>query len=440
MKEQRLLFLLVSSTLFCAYICSDNSESPSNTIGESTIEIHAKKAGQQNSKKVKLLLGITEDPEKSENLFKGFSEKLSKNLEYGGQLEVSQRKFEHPKSKKEVIDFFDQGYPLVLFVNYLNKDNAVEWRLYDATQAEMVKGKKYGRTGQITPRWAHGVAQDLWPELSQEPGIFLTKIAYVKRLKGMSRKYRSQICLADFDGSNEKVLLDLPNIYVELSFHPDKNDPRLLVSEFTAEGARLIMLDFHGNKKVILGGDRSIMGASLSPKGDKAIYKDAGDIWRYRYDAKTRSANHEVVIRNKHKCSSATLCPNDDIIYCSDGKIYRYDAITGNSAKIIEDGIAPSYSPTQKKIAYSKRMGGTLQLMLHDEKSGTRTQLTFDSGNKSDSCFSPCGNYILFCHEKLNAKQIVSLALATRQRHKITLGQQYCSYPAWSPLYSDLLR
>lgn len=423
------LFFIFSSNLSISFL--DNKLDNKNFI-----EIQAKKSDQNNDKKIKLLLGVKEN---SEFFFENFSKKLTKNLEFGGQLEIVYKKFEHPKSKKEILDFFDQGYPLVIFIDYINKDNFLEWRLYDATQAEMVKGKKYGRTGNFATRWAHGVAQDLWPELSQEPGIFLTKIAYIKRLKIPGKKYRSQICLADFDGTNEKILLDVPNIYVELSFHPDINDPRLLVSEFTAEGARLLMLDFYGNKKVIIGGDRSIMGASLSQKANKVIYKDSGDIWRYTYDPSTRESKHEIVIKTKYKCSSATLCPNDDIIYCSDGKIYKHEASTNKSIKIIDDGIAPSYSSVQNKIAYSKRIKNILQLMIYDRNKNVHSQLTFDSGNKSDSCFSPCGNYIVFCHEKNNNKYIESLSLATKQRHNITSENSYCSYPAWSPLYTDLL-
>ena len=389
---------------------------------EPILEIKASEnQGRNTQKKVALLLGIIGDQEKK---LDSFLQKLTQNISYSGQLAITEKAFSLPKTKEEVTDIFTAGYPLVLFMQFFPQENTLEWRLYDSMEAEMVKGKKYSRTGPLQPRWANGISCDIWPELSQEPGIFLTKIAYVKQLH-THRKYRSQICIADFDGSHEKILVDMPTIYVQLSFHPDIKNPRLLASEFTPSGIRLLMIDFKGNKKIIFGKDRSIVGASLSNDAEKVVYTESGDIWKYTQTPHNNAKKHELIIRNEQKCSSATLCPDDSILYCSDYKIYRYNPKTKTTICIIENGLAPAYARATQKIAFSRRIKGIMQL-------------TTDSSNKSDSCFSPCGNYILYCHEKNNKKNIANFCLVTKKQRTLTSGTYAFSYPAWSNSYKDL--
>ncbi len=402
---------------------------------ESVLEIKASEnQARQAQKKVMLLLGVIGDQEKKMD---SFLKKLTHNISYSGQLAITQKAFTVPKTKEEVTDLFGAGYPLVLFLEFFPQENSVEWRLYDSMEAEMVKGKKYGRTGALQPRWAHGISCDIWPELSQDPGIFLTKIAYVKQLHS-NRKYRSQICIADFDGSNEKVLLDMPTIYVQLSFHPDIKNPRLLASEFTPQGIRLLMIDFKGNKKVIFGNNRSIVGASLSSDAEKVVYTESGDIWKYNHTAHTQQKRHELIIQNEEKCSCATLCPDDSILYCSNYNIYRYDSKTKKNSCLLENGLAPAYSNASGKIAFSRRIKGIMQLLLYDNKTLKTEQLTYDSGNKSDSCFSPCGNYLLYCYEKNNKKNIANFCLITKKQQILTSSKHAFSYPAWSQSYKDL--
>ena len=402
---------------------------------EPVVEIKASENhNAQAPKKVTLLLGVIGDEQKELDFF---LKKLTQNISYSGQLDLIQKKFLAPKTKEEVTDLFKAGYPLVLFLQFFAKENMLEWRLYDSIEAEMVKGKKYSRTGLLQPRWAHGISADIWPELCQEPGIFLTKIAYVKQLH-TPRKYRSQICIADFDGSNEKIIVDMPTVYVHLSFHPDIKNPRLLASEFTPSGIRLLMIDFKGNKKIIFGKDRSIVGTSLSADAEKVVYTESGDIWLYNHSLDGKQKKHIRMIQNEQKCSSASLCPDESILYCSDCKIYRYDPKIKKNSCLIDNGLAPAYDSVGQKIVFSRRIKGVMQLMLFDEITLKIEQLTYDSGNKSDSCFSPCGNYVLYCYEKNNKKNIANFCLATKRQQIVTSGKYSFSYPAWSRSYKDL--
>ena len=154
---------------------------------EPVVEIKASENhNAQAPKKVTLLLGVIGDEQKELDFF---LKKLTQNISYSGQLDLIQKKFLAPKTKEEVTDLFKAGYPLVLFLQFFAKENMLEWRLYDSIEAEMVKGKKYSRTGLLQPRWAHGISADIWPELCQEPGIFLSKtLGNEQNLAGLAAK------------------------------------------------------------------------------------------------------------------------------------------------------------------------------------------------------------------------------------------------------------
>lgn len=405
------------------------------TRTEDLLEISSLQTHQASSyQKVKLLLGIIKN--KNEDTF-GFDEcikQLQKNLSLSDQLNIIVKEFDIPKTKQEVTDLFVMGYPLVVFIDYLDKENELEWRLYDSMQAEMVKGGKYKSSKPLGAAWANAISQKMWPELSLQPGIFTTKIGYIKQLN-TGQRYRSQVCIADFDGSNEQVLLDMQTIFVQLTFHPDPKRNCLFVSEFTQDGIKLLMVDFNGRKKTIFAQKRSIAGVSLSSTADRVVYIDSGDIWRYSYNNETKSGKHELLVQNDQKCSSAILCPDGNVLYCSDYVVYRYNYLTKESRPVLSNALAPTYCPANRNIVFSRRVKNYLQLMLFNEQENKTEQITFNEGNKSDSCFSPCGNYIIFCHEKRGKKMLSILCLATKKQRPLPLAGKHYSYPAWSPYY-----
>ncbi len=358
------------------------------------IKTTTKNSAEQN-KKVKLLLAY--QPEEDPG-YQALIKHLEAALSWSGHLAVTSKKKGRPQTKQEILELVQEGYPLVLFIQYDPSDTSVEWRLYDAINADMVKGKKHKKMGKLDAESANALAQELWPELLQEPGFFKTKLAYIRRLS-QGLKYRSHICLTNYDGTHEKIIYDKPTIYAELSFHPSIQAPRLLTSEFTFDGIQLIMLDFHGNRRSILGGDKAIIGASLSDCADTVLYTESGNIWRYTHGKKKGSSEHELLVCRPEKCSSARLCTDSkDCIYCSDNTIYRYKNSDKKIVTVIDNGIAPDYSAAKKAILFSRKINDSLQLFLLHELKEKPQQLTFDGGNKTDARFSPCGNYIVYCH------------------------------------------
>ncbi|MBA3954207.1 hypothetical protein H0X48_02730 [Candidatus Dependentiae bacterium] len=396
---------------------------------------------------MKLLLGVINPTQELAQV----AQELKKALERSKQFSVLIEEFGQLSKTQDIKALSTKGYSLAVFINAAPGGQAIQWRLYDTLDATMIKGKEALKQGNLVRGWAYAVADELWPELTQQQGSFGTKIAYTKRKQRMHGKMANTVYMCDADGSHEAELLSLPGTYVGLYWHNDPDIARLFCSEFTRFNVRLIGITPHQPKKVVLDLTGTCVGISLAPESDKAIYCRSGDIWHYSFNRKNKKSAHTCLIKNDGKNSSPTLLANGDIIFCSDAKKIRqgnaqargpqicyYHNDTGESELLTKDGycVGPAYSSYTDKVAYSKKVNGIMQLFVYSIKTKKHEQVTFDKGNKIDCSWSPCGQYLVFCYQDNALSRIATLHVATRQKNFITPVQEYCAYPAWSPRYT----
>lgn len=387
---------------------------------------------------MKLLVAVASDNDELTQLAKIIQD----NLQRSGQFIVTLDIQEHPKTKAEIKKIFSSGYSLVTFLNHTDNNKAFEWRLYDAAEAHMVKGKKTPKSASLRSQ-ANVLSDELWYALTHQPSSFSSKIAYTKRLTG-SHRHQSSICLCNIDGSDNQTFIATPGSYVGLYWHTDGIGPLLFCSEFTRFNVRLISFTPSAQKKIVLDLNGTCVGISLSADTSKAIYCRSGDIWLYAYDTVTKKGTHKCLIKNDGKNVSPTLLPNGDIIFCSDSRqlspkskgphIYLYSASKDTTEPLTKDGfcVGPAYCPRTQKLAYSKRVNGTMQIYVYDMKTKQHSQLTTDKSDKLDCCWSPCGTYLAFCYQQNRTSRIATMHATLKKRFYITPENEYCSCPAWS--------
>jgi Tol biopolymer transport system component len=364
---------------------------------------------------------------------------LQKDLERSGQFELVYKYTLLPTSKADIQELFKKGYALAFFINKAEEGKALEWRLYDTGQSLMVKGKKYYKTGSSTLGWAHALAHEMWPELMGEPGPFATRLCYIKKVPNARHKWLNQVCTCDVRGELERVIFSTPRIIIAPCWGIDKERPYIVCSEFTQANVRLVAVTPQGKKHVLLDFDGTTVGVSFGSGAD-LVYGRSGGIWRYRYDSGLKKSIHSLLIKEKSACACPTLLSNGDVIYCSEGKIKRYDNKTGQREVVQGEGysVGPTCHEKTGKIVYSRRVKGAMQLFIHDIKTGKSEQLTFDKGDKVDACYSPCGAWVAFCVEQRGKGSIVTLNIKTKKRYMLTREGDNCRYPAWSPIYEQM--
>lgn len=361
---------------------------------------------------------------------------LKKDIEQSAQFTMDIVSCALPKYTKEIDELFNSGYPLLFYVNKsLKNSQIVEWRLYDATQKEMIMGKKQDLV-ESTAYNAHCMSDSFWQELIGERGPFLTRIAYIKRTKGRNGKKASSLCSSDWLGQDEHVLLNSSRILVAPSFYTgiDSKNPQLFFSEFTPSNVRCMRLTHAGEKMPIFDLEGTCVGISCVPDGNTAVYCRSGDLWRYTYDVLTKKGLHERIIHKDNPCTHPTLLTTGSVIFGSGGALYSWNADTKKIETLVADGycVAPDMHEKSEKIVYSKRIKGIMQLVVTDIKSGTSEQLTTDSSDKIDPRWSPCGKYVVFCQETGKESRIGIIHIHSKRSVLITPAGEHCSYPAWS--------
>lgn len=394
-----------------------------------------------------LLLAVT--PEHDMVLW-NIAQIIAQNLERSGQFKVTMKAFKTPETQAELSELFDRRYPLEIFLSHADGDRYIAWRLYDVHDGQLIKGMKYAKRGKSIHGFADNLTDELWPVLTKQASSFSSKIAYVKRKNGTSKRQRSVVCTANTDGTGEQEIIKTPGTYVGLYWHPDKNNPCLFCSEYTRFNVRFISTTPQGKKKIVLNVKGTCVGISLAPDNQRAMYCNSGSIWEYRYDPTKKLGINKRLIKNDGHNVSPTLLENRDIIFCSDSaklraghaqatgpQICRYSALNGSIALLTYEGynVKPSYCARNQKIAYSKRVNGIMQLCIYDCRTRQNQQLTFDLGNKIDVCWSPCGNFLVFSNQQGRESRIAVMHVAMKKKTFLTPPSDYCTSPSWSPVF-----
>jgi TolB protein len=369
-----------------------------------------------------------------------FISTVKSDIERSGQFKVTTESRDLPKSKQEISDLAQKGFTLAFFANLDEETSSIEWRLYDTPEAQMIKGRKSSKKSTSTLDTAHMLSRDLWNELMGSEGPFASKICYIKKIRQSRHKSTSELCVCDYDGRHEKALFRSPRISIAPCWSLDQLHPFIVFSEFTNCNVRLVSVDLHGKRHVVLDHDGTMAGVSFSALSQDIVYGRSGGIWLYHFDKVENKGIHTLVIKEKDACACPTLLGNGDIIYCCQGKIKKYIFASQGREMIIGEGycVGPAYHETSGKLAYSRRIKGVMQLFIYDMMHKSSQQLTYDRGDKIDSCWSPCGTWLAYCEETGSKSRIWTINVKTGKKYQISPEGSYCCCPAWSPSYSVL--
>lgn len=345
-------------------------------------------------------------------------------------------------SKKDVVAFNKQGYPIALIVNQKPEEKLFEARVYNTRKSKMIKGYKVPQIGTIQRSWGHALADAVLPVLTGNDGFFSSKIAYYKE-----SKTKKNICIADFDGKYERSLIEVKSAAVAPCWNKDPINPLILYSEYTPLNVRLMTANMQGKKSVAVNFDGLNMLPAFSEDGQEVVMclscDGSSQLYHYGYNKRTKKTGYTRLTHNNGNNISPSLMNNGDVVFCSDYEkgrphIYHLKRRRGTVTRLSDGGscFSPSYSLAAHKIAYSQMHKGTAQIIIYDLEKGTEKQLTFDNGHKLECSWSPCGNYLAFSFKEGKTQRIAIQSLLTHKRRFLTSVQNRCSYPSWSINYS----
>lgn len=335
---------------------------------------------------------------------------------------------------------WQKKYPITVVV--MRKDaHSFVWQLYDGTRKKVVAEGRVADQGDDR-RYAHGLADAVWHELSGSEGFFGTRIAYCKEVL-KDNKVLKQIFIADFDGSNEQLLVDDPGVVIAPRWNQGSAKPLLFYSEFTDANVRMMYTDLQKNRHIACDFD----GTSMLP----AFSKDGNTVVFCASNGSGRTQLYTIVAGKAKKItdnSGNNFCPTltedgGKVYFCSDCGLKQPSLFVCELKTKRLDRIAqtagcesPSYCPANKRVAYCKSVKGVMQLFVYDTVRETHRQLSDDAGSKQSPSWSPCGNYVLYAHQNSQGRNALCMMhTGTKRVYQLNAVAGNVSYPIWSPRY-----
>jgi TolB protein len=271
-------------------------------------------------------------------------------------------------------------------------DVKCDLRLYDVARGQELLHGTYSAPRAGLRQIAHRFGDDVVHFFTQEPGVFQTRIAYVRETEA-----GKQIAVADWDGANPQTLTGA-SINLLPAWTPD-GKTIAFTSFRDGTGARIFTVDVATRqvKPLVLMGDFAT-GASYAPDGLKFLF-------------------------------SSSLEDNTDI-YVSQAD--------GSAGRRLTDArgidISGSYSPDGKRVAFVSERAGSPQIytMLADGSDVRR--LTFQGNYNQEPAWSPKGDVIAFSgRDEHRVFDLYTVAVDTGKVTRLTQNQGTNEKPSWAP-------
>ncbi|MBP8148394.1 MAG: Tol-Pal system protein TolB [Limnohabitans sp.] len=282
---------------------------------------------------------------------------------------------------------------------------------------------------------SHRVADWAYQQLTGNPGVFATRIAYVTKSGG-----RYHLWIADSDGEGAKSALTSPEPIISPAWSPAGNQlayvsfesrkPVVYVHEL-ASGQRRAVANFKGsNSAPAWAPDGKSLVATLSRDGGSQLFRvelSGGEPKRLTFAG---SINTEP-----------SFTPDGTALYFVSDRggspqIYRMPAQGGPAERVTFAGsynISPAVSPDGRWLAYVARQGGQFRVQLMDVNTGQITPISDTSADERPS-FAPNSRMVMYATLQSGQEALMTTTLDGRIRARLAGQGGDIREPHWGPL------
>jgi TolB protein len=263
-------------------------------------------------------------------------------------------------------------------------------------------------------RLAHKVADDIFTQLTGDPGYFDSRVVFVSKTPG-DEPYKGRLAIMDQDGANAEFLLSNYAAVINPRFSP--TDQVVLYGAYIPDprypGATLLrtyLYDLATGRQEILaeGAGQLDFSARFSPDGKSIVFNRAerGNTDIYKIDLASRRLTRLT---------------------------------TGSSIDV-----SPSFSPDGTQIVFQSDRGGSKQLYIMNTDgsrmncprggSGEACRITFGEAGYSftDPVWSPRGDWIAFSRQG-GGQFVIGVIQKDGSGMRILTDGYQDESPSWSP-------
>ncbi len=313
----------------------------------------------------------------------------------------------------------------------------VQFQLLDVFKGTQLAGYTIpARTNELR-RVAHYISDLVYEQLTGQPGVFNTRIAYITATRTKPASYA--LMVADADGFNSQTILRSKQPLMSPTWSPDgtrlayvsfeKGRSQVFIQEVSS-GARNAVASFEGiNGSPAFSPDGQRLALTLSRDGNPDIY--------------TMNLSTKLLQRLTNSSAidtEATWAPDGrSIVFTSDrgGKpqLYQVPAEGGAARRITFDGdynARGEFSPRGDQIAMVHQVNGRFVIAVMDLKTHLLRVLTDGALDESPS-FAPNGSMILYATEDAGRGVLAAVSVDGRVRQRLVLEEGDVREPAWGP-------
>ncbi|MBN2498608.1 MAG: Tol-Pal system beta propeller repeat protein TolB [Deltaproteobacteria bacterium] len=287
----------------------------------------------------------------------------------------------------------------------------------------------------LTHRWADAVVRSF----TNTRSVFSTRIVFTKR-RGKSKS----ICLMDFDGHNERCVVENGSINLLPAWSADGKG--IYYSSYIKGGPHLYLHDLESGKSRVISQARGLnIGVSASPDGKYIAMTSSRDDNSEIYRLTPNGSAATRLTRSWSIDSSPAWSPDSTrIAFVSERsgtpQIYVMKIDGSDVKRLTFQGNynqTPDWSPRGDQILFNARDERLVyDIFKINPDTGEIRRLTQDQGNNEHPSFSPDGNLVVFSSTRTGeAKLYLMNADGTNQR-LISRGKGEYTTPEWGP-WSD---
>lgn len=293
--------------------------------------------------------------------------------------------------------------------------------------------RRYGNPTELVRRVAHQVSDDIVQQLTGQPGIALTWIAFVsKHGKG------KELYLMDYDGERVRRITTTGSISLMPTWSPAAQ--RLAYISWRTGAPAIDILESDGRiaRAPTAGGTMNI-SPDWSPDGRLIVYASNASGNAEIYVLDTTTGRSSRLTNSPAIDTSPSYSPKGrEIAFTSDRsgspQIYVMDAEGLNVRRVTTGDVyadAAAWSPKGDKLAYASRREGRFNIIVIDIATGAAQQVTHGEGNNENPRWSPDGRHIVFASSRAGTYDLYTMRADGTEVRRLTRGGD-CYTPDWS--------
>ena len=316
---------------------------------------------------------------------------------------------------------------------------SVQFQAFDVFKREQLVGYRMPASRGTMRRVAHRAADMIYEKLTGIPGVFGTKVTYV-RATGREDNRKYSLIVSDMDGENQFTIMESTDPIMSPAWSPDSR--QLAYVSFENNVSTIFVQTLRTGNRIKVSSRAGINGApAFSPDGRKLVLTLGGvdgNLDINILDLRTRALKR--LTTNRAIDTEGTWSPDGQSIYFTSDRggspqIYRVSVDGGTPKRITYEGsynARPRLSPNGDRLAMVTLDRGNYRIAVQDLDDGDFLILSTGRQDESPS-FAPNSDSLIYATRQGRDGVLEMVSADGLIRQRLGSGSGDIREPVWSP-------